>query len=95
MVQAILPHGEQQGFLELCLVDSPVESLPWAAVAEGEGSPASLEEFQEGLFHVQDLSAQLACSLLEARRIQVAKAIAVSKLHARPLRLNHGHDQCV
>ena len=24
MVQAILPHGEQQGFLELCLVDSPV-----------------------------------------------------------------------
>ena len=45
----------------------PVESLPWAAVAEGEGSPASLEEFQEGLFHVQDLSAQLACSLLEAR----------------------------
>ena len=45
----------------------PVESLPWAAVAEGEGSPASLEEFQEGLFHVQDLSAQLACSLLEAQ----------------------------
>ena len=44
-----------------------MESLPWAAVAEGEGSPASLEEFQEGLFHVQDLSAQLACSLLEAR----------------------------
>ena len=24
MVQAILPHGEQQGFLELCLVDPPV-----------------------------------------------------------------------
>ena len=24
MVQAILPHGEQQGFLELRLVDSPV-----------------------------------------------------------------------
>ena len=45
----------------------PVEAHPWAAVAEGEGSPASLEEFQEGLFHVQDLSAQLACSLLEAQ----------------------------
>lgn len=38
-----------------------------AAVVEGDGSPAAVEEFQEGLFHVQDLSAQLACWLLEAQ----------------------------
>lgn len=35
------------------------------AILSGEGSPAALPEFQEGLFHVQDLSAQLACQLLE------------------------------
>lgn len=40
---------------------------PGAAVLEGEGSPATLEEFQQGMFHIQDLSAQLACSLLEAK----------------------------
>ncbi|MGI6255144.1 MAG: 16S rRNA (cytosine(967)-C(5))-methyltransferase RsmB [Acutalibacter sp.] len=38
-----------------------------AAILEGEGSPAALEEFQQGMFHIQDLSAQLACSLLEAK----------------------------
>lgn len=38
-----------------------------AAVLEGEGSPAALPEFQAGLFHVQDLSAQLACTLLEVQ----------------------------
>ena len=38
-----------------------------AAIFEGEGSPAALPEFQEGLFHVQDLSAQLACQLLEVK----------------------------
>lgn len=35
------------------------------AILNGEGSPVALPEFQEGLFHVQDLSAQLACQLLE------------------------------
>ena len=45
----------------------PVETLPGAAILRGEGSPASLPEFEEGLFHVQDLSAQLACTLLEAK----------------------------
>lgn len=32
---------------------------------ENYGSPASLPEFQEGLFHVQDLSAQLVCEILD------------------------------
>lgn len=34
------------------------------AVIRGGGSPAALPEFQEGLFHVQDLSAQAACEIL-------------------------------
>lgn len=42
-----------------------------AAVLEGEGSPAALPEFQAGLFHVQDLSAQLACGLLESQPGQI------------------------
>ena len=46
---------------------TPLEFPEGAAVLEGEGSPAALEEFQQGMFHVQDLSAQLACSLLEAK----------------------------
>lgn len=31
------------------------------------GSPAALPQFQEGLFHVQDLSAQLICAILAPR----------------------------
>lgn len=31
----------------------------------GCGSPASLSEFQQGLFHIQDLSAQLVCEILD------------------------------
>lgn len=46
---------------------TPLSYPPGAAVLEGEGSPAALEEFQQGMFHIQDLSAQLACSLLEAK----------------------------
>ncbi len=46
---------------------TPLPAPPGAAVLEGEGSPAALEEFQQGMFHIQDLSAQLACSLLEAK----------------------------
>ncbi len=34
------------------------------AVLRNCGSPAALPEFQEGLFHVQDLSAQLVCEIL-------------------------------
>lgn len=45
----------------------PLGSLPWGAVLEGTGSPAALPEFGEGLFHVQDLSAQLACQLVGAK----------------------------
>ena len=46
---------------------TPLPFPQGAAVLEGDGSPAALPEFQGGLFHVQDLSAQLACTLLEAR----------------------------
>ncbi len=46
---------------------TPLAFPPGAAVLEGEGSPAALPEFQEGLFHVQDLSAQVACQLLEVQ----------------------------
>ena len=42
----------------------PLDFPPGAAVLECSGSPAALPEFQAGLFHVQDLSAQLACALL-------------------------------
>lgn len=52
----------RQGFLL-----KPLDFPPHCATLEGEGSPAGLEEFNQGLFHVQDLSAQLACSLLEAK----------------------------
>ncbi len=34
---------------------------------ENCGSPAALPEFQKGLFHVQDLSAQLVCEILDPR----------------------------
>ena len=50
---------------------TPLSYPPGAAVLEGEGSPAALEEFQQGMFHIQDLSAQLACSLLEAKAGQI------------------------
>ena len=46
---------------------TPLAFPPVAAVLEGEGSPAALPEFQDGLFHVQDLSAQVACQLLEVQ----------------------------
>ena len=45
----------------------PLGGLPWGAALEGSGSPAALPQFQEGLFHVQDLSAQLACQLVGAK----------------------------
>lgn len=44
-----------------------LEPLPFpegCAVLRNSGSPALLPEFTQGLFHVQDLSAQLACALL-------------------------------
>ncbi|MFR8531398.1 MAG: hypothetical protein ACLVDB_09815 [Anaeromassilibacillus sp.] len=41
--------------------------IPHAAVLEASGSVSSLDSFQEGLFHVQDLSSQLCATLLEAK----------------------------
>lgn len=49
----------------------PLEYPKGAAILSGDGSPAKLPEFEEGLFHVQDLSAQVACELLEVEPGQV------------------------
>jgi len=40
---------------------------PFQAVGSPGGDPASLPEFSEGLFHVQDLSSQLCCALLNPK----------------------------
>lgn len=45
----------------------PLDFPSGAAILQGEGSPVALTEFQEGLFHVQDLSAQMACQLLHVQ----------------------------
>lgn len=37
---------------------------PGSGILEGCGSPAELPQFQEGLFHIQDLSAQLVCEII-------------------------------
>lgn len=47
--------------LDLELLDAP----RGAAALAGCGNPAELRQFREGLFHVQDLSAQWACALLD------------------------------
>ncbi len=44
---------------------TPLSCVEGAAVLENVGSPSELPEFQEGLFHVQDLSAQMVCKLLD------------------------------
>ena len=44
---------------------SPYETPAFAARLSNCGSPAALPEFSEGLFHVQDLSAQLTCAILD------------------------------
>ena len=47
--------------------DAALEVLPFpsgSALLRDHGSPVSLPQFAEGLFHVQDLSAQLVCELL-------------------------------
>ncbi len=45
----------------------PLSLPPGAARLKNCGSPAAQPEFQEGLFHVQDLSAQLVCGLLSPK----------------------------
>ncbi|WP_322182692.1 16S rRNA (cytosine(967)-C(5))-methyltransferase RsmB [Neglectibacter caecimuris] len=48
----------------------PLEPLAFpqgCGILENCGSPASLPEFQEGLFHVQDLSAQMVCEIVAPR----------------------------
>lgn len=46
---------------------SLLEDLPHAAILKSRGSPAELEEFKAGAFHVQDLSAQWVCRLLDVQ----------------------------
>ncbi len=55
LAAAMQEHG---GALEL------MDGLPACGKLDARGSPASLPEFEEGLFHVQDLSAQLVCAIL-------------------------------
>lgn len=43
---------------------TPFAAPAFAARLSNCGSPAALREFSEGLFHVQDLSAQLVCAIL-------------------------------
>lgn len=45
----------------------PLEHPDHAAVLTNCGAPDGLEEFRQGLFHVQDLSAQWVCDILGAR----------------------------
>lgn len=41
-----------------------VACLPGAAIIENCGSPITLPQFESGLFHIQDLSAQLVCDIV-------------------------------
>lgn len=45
----------------------PIEGLRYGAKLENCGAPDSLEEFKKGMFHVQDLSAQRVCSILDPK----------------------------
>lgn len=45
----------------------PSAQLPFGASLSGCGSPVTLPEFQAGLFHVQDFSAQLTCEIVAAQ----------------------------
>ena len=50
--------------------NAELETMPFpsgSAILREQGSPASLPQFAEGLFHVQDLSAQLVCEILNPR----------------------------
>lgn len=44
------------------------EDLPFALKIEKGGNPALSKSYEEGLFHVQDLSSQICCELTKARR---------------------------
>ncbi len=46
-------------------VAAPVSALPEALRLHGAGDPTALPGFSEGLFHVQDLSSQLLCALVD------------------------------
>lgn len=43
----------------------PVTLVPDALELHGTGSVAQLESFEQGLFHIQDLSSQLCCALVD------------------------------
>lgn len=52
---------DHDAFLEPC------DQLAGAGVLHCIGSPTELPEFQKGLFHVQDLSAQYVCEILDPK----------------------------
>lgn len=43
---------------------SPLQDLPYAAALENCGAPDALNQFRQGLLHVQDISAQRVCQVL-------------------------------
>lgn len=43
------------------------EELPMAGILKGRGAPVQGKSFREGLFHIQDLSAQWVCELLDPK----------------------------
>ncbi len=49
--------------VKMCSLQHP----QYAAVLENCGAPQGLEQFKKGMFHVQDLSAQLVCRALDPR----------------------------
>lgn len=43
----------------------PLQDLPYAAALENCGAPDALSQFRQGMFHVQDISAQRVCQILD------------------------------
>lgn len=57
----------ERSFEETGVKVNTLQSPNYAAALENCGAPDSLEQFKEGLFHVQDLSAQWVCRALDPR----------------------------
>lgn len=54
-------------FMEENVKFTPLPELPGAGVLTGCGAPSELRMFRQGYFHVQDLSAQWVCKVLDPK----------------------------
>lgn len=61
------PEELKNGLSQREILLEPLEFPKGGARLENCGSPSGLPQFQEGLFHVQDLSAQLVCEILSPK----------------------------